>query len=343
LSSVELDLKANQEKFDKFQEKLENFQKEVRSSIHSETQKVLKTFETQTQGLRKEFSDKLEAETRRVSQVQAETSTELVAVKRQLQGLGTEFDARLDHSNTNTQVIINELTDQMQEHGSEVSVQLDRQRESFEKLTQAHTQEVNRQVEQLNAKFVEIESKLNETTNRQALALEACGVGHDADSPSVRPASDPGTIPEGTEQSSGLVGGTVSCIHQPNTGPAVASGGSILDCGIHANRNVNVALAGYSNNSELPTPLSDDASEANPILHLRRLDEFIQCRNVPKTLCLAIACRSLIGSLSKQWTEAINSSSIARLPGILNSWLSTSKQSLVDARFTKPDMIDGPV
>jgi competence CoiA-like predicted nuclease len=90
LHSVKLDLKANQERFYKFQEKLENFQKEVRLDIHSETQKVLKTFETQTQGLRKEFGDKLEAETRRVSQmvsqVQAETTAELAAVKQQLQG-----------------------------------------------------------------------------------------------------------------------------------------------------------------------------------------------------------------------------------------------------------------
>jgi hypothetical protein len=93
LRSVKLDLKANQERFHKFQEKLENFQKEVRSDIHSETQKVLKTFETQTQGLRKEFGDKLEVETRRVSQmvsqVQAETTAELVAVKQQVHGLGT--------------------------------------------------------------------------------------------------------------------------------------------------------------------------------------------------------------------------------------------------------------
>jgi DNA-binding transcriptional regulator GbsR (MarR family) len=106
-----------------------------------------------------------------VSQVRAETTAELVAVKQQLQGLGTEFDARLDHSNT--QVTINELADQMQEHRSEVSVQLARLRERLEKFTQANTQEVGRQVEQLNATFVEIESKLNETTNRQALAPEA--------------------------------------------------------------------------------------------------------------------------------------------------------------------------
>jgi hypothetical protein len=204
------------------------------------------------------------AETRQVSQmvsrVQAETTAELVAVKRQLQVLRTEFDARLDNSNTNTHVIINELADKMQEHRPEVIVQLERQRESLETVTQVNTQEVNRQVEQLNAKFVGIESRPNETTNRQALALEVCGVGHDFNSPSVRPTSDQGMITEVTEQSSGTVSGT----HQSNTCHAVASASSMNDCGVHANRNVNVSLVGYLNNSELPIPQFDDASEMFP-------------------------------------------------------------------------------
>jgi hypothetical protein len=354
LSSVKSDLNASQAKFDQFQakndqfqdsikkelqihqEKFENFQTEVRSDLQFETQKLLKTFETQAQGLRKEFTDKLAAETRQVtqmvSQVQAETTAELVAVKRQLQVLRTEFDSRLDNSNTNTQVIVNELADKMQEHRAEVVVQLERQRESLETVTQANTQEVNRQIEQLNSKFLGIESRSNEITNRQILSLEACGVGHDANSPSVRPTSDQGTTTEVTEQSSGWVGGTVSCTHQSNPCQAVVSESSMNDCSVHANPNVNVSLAGYLNNSELPLPQFDDASETNPVLHLRRLDEFIQFKNIPKTLCLAIACRSMIGSLSKQWIEAI----APRLPNyeafkeaFLNTWWSTSRQSLV--------------
>jgi hypothetical protein len=99
------------------------------------------------------------------------------------------------------------------------------------------------------------------------------------------------------EQSAALTGQTPAMLQ--------VSGSSMNDCGVHANHNVNVSLAGYLNNSELPIPQFDDASETNPILHLRRLDELIQFRNVPKTLCLAIACRSMIGSLSKQWIEAI--------------------------------------
>jgi hypothetical protein len=114
-------------------------------------------------------------------------------------------------------VTVNQLADKMQEHRAEVVVQLEIQRESLETVTQANTQEVNRQIEQLNAKFVGTESRSNEITNRQILALEACGVGHDDSSPSVRPTSDQGMITKVTEQSSGLVGGTVSCTHRSNT------------------------------------------------------------------------------------------------------------------------------
>jgi hypothetical protein len=92
LNSVKLDLQSNQEKLEIFQEK-------VRGDIKSETQKLLQTFEAQTQGLRKKFNSKVESETRRtsqlVSQVQSETTTELVAVKQQLQDIGAEFDSRL--------------------------------------------------------------------------------------------------------------------------------------------------------------------------------------------------------------------------------------------------------
>jgi polyhydroxyalkanoate synthesis regulator phasin len=105
-----------------------------------------------------------------VSKVQAETAAKLVSVRRQLQGLNTEFDARVDSSNTNAQELINELAYQMQEHRSEVSNQMDRQKESLEKLTETNTRELGSQLDQMKAKFVEIESKLNESAERRTLA-----------------------------------------------------------------------------------------------------------------------------------------------------------------------------
>jgi hypothetical protein len=266
-----------------------------------------------------------------VSQVQSETTAELIAVKRQLQGISTEFDAMLDHSNANTQGIINELADQMQEHRSEVSIQIERQKENLEKLTEAKTREVGSQLDQTKAKFVEIESKLNESAERQTLEPEASGAMHHSPPPSAHPTDDPAR-PEGIETSSGLVDGTVSCIHQPTTCHTVASHNSVNDRSVHANPTTKVSLSGYVTNSELPIPLYDDESETNPVFHLRHLEEFFQFRNVPKSLCLATACRSIIGHLSWQWIEAIAhrlTDYEAFKEAFLNTWWSKSKQSLV--------------
>ena len=50
----------------------------------------------------------------------------------------------------------------------------------------------------------------------------------------------------------------------------------------------------------------DDDSDTNPVLYLRRLDEFIKLRNVPKSLELTVAYKSIIGYMSKQWVEAVS-------------------------------------
>ncbi|PNF32287.1 hypothetical protein B7P43_G16849 [Cryptotermes secundus] len=102
-------------------------------------------------------------------------------------------------------------------------------------------------------------------------------------------------------------------------------------CVVHGNTE-NVSLLGYLSNSELPLPLYDDATETNPVFHLRRLDEFIDFRNVPKPLCLAVACRSIVGHIGKQWVEALMHNVTdyeAFKKAFLNTWWSTSRQSLV--------------
>jgi hypothetical protein len=263
--------------------------------------------------------------------VQTETASELVAFKRQLQSLGNEFDSRLGQSNTSTQLVVNKLADQTQEHRSEVSSQMARQKDGLEKLSQATTQALGRQFDLVNAKVVALESQLNEMPTRQAFATEGQVVVQDAASPSARPANGPATGPEATEPSCGLVGERVSCTHQPTTCNTLTSDNSMNGCVVHATIE-NVSLSGYLNNSELPQPLFDDATETNPVFHLQRLDEFTNFRNVPKPLCLSVACRSIVGHIGKQWVEAV----MRNMPyyeafkkAFLNTWWSTSRQSLV--------------
>ncbi|PNF33609.1 hypothetical protein B7P43_G14287 [Cryptotermes secundus] len=58
-------------------------------------------------------------------------------------------------------------------------------------------------------------------------------------------------------------------------------------------------------NSELPLPLYDDATEMNAVFHIRKLEEFMNFRNVPQQLRLAVACRSIVGQIGRQWVEAL--------------------------------------
>jgi hypothetical protein len=101
-------------------------------------------------------------------------------------------------------LVVNELADQIQDHRSEVSSQIVRQKKSLEKLSQATTQALGRQFDLVNAKVIALESQLNEMPTRQAFATEGRVVVQDAASPSAGPANDPATGPEGTETSGGL-------------------------------------------------------------------------------------------------------------------------------------------
>jgi hypothetical protein len=94
----------------------------------------------------------------------------------------------------------------------------------------------------------------------------------------------------------------------------------------------NASVSSFLSHSELPLPLFDDKSDTNPVFHLRRLDEFMHLKRVPKTFQVAIAYRSIIGQISKQWVETVS----RNLPdydafkkSFLNTWWSAFQQSLV--------------
>jgi 2-hydroxychromene-2-carboxylate isomerase len=70
--------------------------------------------------------------------------------------------------------------------------------------------------------------------------------------------------------------------------------------------NEQVSVTNFLSSAELPLPTFDENSDTSPVYHLRRLDEFIQFRGVPKALQLATACRSMVGKMSKQWVEAVS-------------------------------------
>jgi hypothetical protein len=93
-----------------------------------------------------------------------------------------------------------------------------------------------------------------------------------------------------------------------------------------------VAQSGVLNNSELTLPLYDDATEMNPVFHIRKLEEFMDFLKVPQQLRLAIACRSMVRQIGRQWVEPLSPNLRdyeAFKKAFLNTWWSTSRQSLV--------------
>jgi uncharacterized coiled-coil protein SlyX len=98
-------------------------------------------------------------------------------------------------------LVINELADQLQEHGAQVETRLACQKESLEKFSEAATQEksaVERHLDRLNAKVQALETNFNELPTRQVLASEGRGIGHDASSSSTHQTNDHSMEPEGT-------------------------------------------------------------------------------------------------------------------------------------------------
>jgi hypothetical protein len=189
---------------------------------------------------------------------------------------------------------------------------------------------VERHLDRLNTKVQALETNFNELPTRQALASEAGGIGHDTSSSSAHQTNDHSMEPEGTVGNSEQVRECANC--SGRSVPSTAnSSGSMTVCRMHAVTEL-VKLSSFLDNSELPLPLYDDATEMNPVLHIRKLEEFMDFRKVPQQLRLAIACRSIVGQIGRQWVETIRPNlrdydSFKK--AFLNTWWSTSRQSLV--------------
>ncbi|PNF28364.1 hypothetical protein B7P43_G17306 [Cryptotermes secundus] len=103
------------------------------------------------------------------------------------------------------------------------------------------------------------------------------------------------------------------------------------------NDNVSRTVAcNYLNGSDFPLPLFDEGTETNPVYHLRQLDEFMSLKNIPKTQQLAIACKSISGSLSRQWIattrHALTDYASFRC-AFLKTWWTGAEQGLVRCRL----------
>jgi hypothetical protein len=292
LSSVKDDISS---KFSQLQEANVKFQEKLRSETKAENEKLAKRFELQSQQSNKEFSAKLDSEARRltnlVGQVQKETESEIVAMKKQLQEVNTGFETRLDQSSTRTQDIIDELANQMVDHRSEVQAtiskldqnvnhRLTRQRESTDKTKQA-VNATESKLEQVNAKFAALDSKITDAPSRAAVAAESCS-SKIIFSPFVVNPNGASSSNAGTTSSNNSTNENHACSCQSGNTCNVCVRASGSTTGMNGEI-ASLSVSSFLSSSELLLSLFDDSSDTNPAFHLRRLDEFIRLKGVPKT------------------------------------------------------------
>jgi hypothetical protein len=111
-----------------FRGEISALQNKVKADVSLENQKLIKRFGIQNQKLKQELTEKLSSETDKFSrvlrQVQDDTESELVAVKRNLQVMSTEFDAKLGQQAKDTSRIAGELTGKFVQNRGQVTEQI---------------------------------------------------------------------------------------------------------------------------------------------------------------------------------------------------------------------------
>jgi exonuclease VII large subunit len=111
---------------------------EVRAGIRAKNEKLIKKFKTENQKLHKEFSDKIESERTRftnvVNKVQRETGQELVAVKQRFKEFGPVFEPRLEQNVKDTTAVTDEIVSKITEVRSELNNKVEKLTDSVDEV-----------------------------------------------------------------------------------------------------------------------------------------------------------------------------------------------------------------
>jgi hypothetical protein len=283
-----------------------------------------------------------------VGQVRQETEAELIAVRSQIDVVSSSFETKLVQAHSQAQDNADRLSSQIITNRAEVEAsntqlnrdvdhKLTRQGERLREINQVLDQEkANTQTrfEQVNAKIASLETKISEVPSRTVTTTDSRSSSSNPFSPSV--VNQDGTVSEhiinnvnhGTanENRDGSGQSSVENVCMQNI---------VHESGMNVTT-INPSMSSFLSNSELPLPLFDDSSEINPVLHLRKLDEFMRLKCIPKHYQLAIAYRSIVGQLCSQWVETVScnlSDYDAFRSAFLKTWWSDSHQSLVRCKL----------
>jgi hypothetical protein len=338
--TIRAELVASQEKLVASQESVKIELSKIRKDIQTENESLVKKFDAQNKQTKRELSEKLEAESRRfhglVSQVQKETESELVGVKKQLQAVNSDFEAKILEASNATQNSVDRLANQVNEHRSEVNnkiqelsqdinSQLERQKENLNQTSTKEKTAIDQNLAQVNAKIVALENKFSELP-QPAVVIEPRASEQILPSPSV--------VRQGDQtQTSVPPDDNRTCSCQTNN-CEVCMENNINTCRMHESDNKQVFS--FLSSSELPLPLFNESKDTNPVYHIRQLDEFMQFRGVPKQLELTMANKSLVGQMSRRWAETTtrNLKEYSEWKReFLKIWWSSSRQSIVKCKL----------
>jgi hypothetical protein len=217
---------------------------------------------------------------------------------------------------------ISKVKDNLKENDNQRERQQRENVEHIDHRTKENKVEAERQLDRLQSEIKALRSQMSE--RESVRYADTCDVGH-----AVQQSPVASVLVENSSQSDQVTINTCAC--RPSSCNVCVKDGM-------NEHNVTVPVgqstgSSYLNNSEFSLPLFDENSDINPVYHLRQLDEYLKLKRVPADCHLAVSYRSLTGTLSRQWAEAVSHQLRdygAFREAFLNTWWSPSRQSLVN-------------
>jgi hypothetical protein len=283
--------------------KLENSISEVRKEIGAEKKEI--RIEV-TKEIQVEKASVMKA----VNKIQEETELELMAVKRYL----TELEGNVnDQLATKTDEVRSEVVNMLKVKVQNTQEQLGKSLEREKLANQA-------QLGNITVALSDVQTKLREL-NSGAQDLQTSSISEVGETVHASLSINEQKVAN-TSNVSDCMCNQISCVKCAKTGTSTEH---VPVC------NLQPMSSNYLNHVDLPLPTFNDRIGTNPKFFIRQLDEYMNLRNVPKNVQLAIAYRSIVGTLGKQWIETIAhklSNYEAFRQAFINHWWSLSQQSM---------------
>jgi uncharacterized protein YfkK (UPF0435 family) len=281
-----------------FKEDISAFQIQIKEDIRLENQKLIERFERENQKLRQELRETL----------------------------SSEFDAKLGEQAKETNRITDGLAgeivlnrERIEEQIAELSERVNLVRSEFVKDGENFQNGQGERLEHL-LQMVQKEKSVNKQNFDQLKSAISNLKGKIPVSPIVA-----GEMAASQPSGSGIVPNTLTLNASEGTdgnneNDCVLCSCNLVSCNVCTNEGVNdqnvptpvrpCNARSYLSATDFALPIFDDSTKVNAMFHLNQLDEFMSLKGVPKQLQLAIAYKSIVDPVGKQWLAAISHSII---------------------------------